>query len=220
MLHVHSISTKSDSSNLKIDFDSLHTQYRTMSSKKLHPMSSNKKKPARDLVEEAVPAGPPRRNKRLRIIPASSSSSSMKPGTNTTISVREVNRLMETQNEDAENKCFTLTHVHVVAIGPNSSGEYTIKLKNGSVVFCAMVTLENEDGTAEFQAKAWGSVMEQITDTNVKKFEAAGEAGQVSILERIDVEFAYECTIKITHWGGRFEAKILNLTAISVEGSP
>ena len=55
----------------------------------------------------------------------------MKQGTNTTISVREVNRLMETQNEDAENKCFTLPHVHAVAIGPNpSSGEYMIKLKN------------------------------------------------------------------------------------------
>ena len=38
---------------------------------------------------------------------------------------------METQNEDAENKCFTLPHVHAVAIGPNpSSGEYMIKLKN------------------------------------------------------------------------------------------
>ena len=184
-------------------------------------MSSNKKKPARDLVEEAVPAGPPRKNKRLKIIPASSSSrSSMKQGTNTTISVREVNRLMETQNEDAENKCFTLTHVHVVAIGPNSSGEYTIKLKNGSVVFCAMVTLENEDGTAEFQAKAWGSVMEQITDTNVKKFEAAGEAGQVSILEKFDATFPYQCTIKMIYWGGRFEAKLLDLTAKSAKGSP
>jgi len=96
-----------------------------------------------------------------------------------------------------------------------------LKLKNGSDIFCAMVTLENEEGTAELRAKTWDSVMEQLTRTYVETFEAADEAGQVSILERIDAEIPiYDCTIKITHWGGLFEAKIPNLTAVMVEDPP
>ena len=78
------------------------------------------------------------------------------------ISVRGASRLVTKQINDALNKCYMLPPVHVIALEPNPSGKFVLKLKNGSDVFSAMVTLENEEGTAELRAKAWGSVMEQL----------------------------------------------------------
>ena len=105
-----------------------------------------------------------------------------------------------------------MSPVFVGGVEPGSnSGEFVLKLKDGSDVFCAIVTFENEEGTAELRAKAWGSVMEQLTCSNVVTFETADEAGKITILESIDAEVPYDCTIKIISWGGRFEAKVVSL---------
>ena len=75
-----------------------------------------------------------------------------------------------------------MSPVFVGGVGPgSSSGEFVLKLKDEGGVFCAIVTPENEEGTAELRAKAWGSVMEQLTGTDVGIFETANEAGKIAI---------------------------------------
>jgi len=147
--------------------------------------------------------------KRVIKVKTKSSSSSV---VRSKISVQEVNRLVTDKVSESVNQCYGVSPVFVVGVEPgSSSGEFVLKLKDGNSVFCAIVTLDNEEGTAQLRAKAWGFVMGQLTGTNVETFETADEAGKITILESIDAEVPYDCTIKITSWGGRFEAKVVSL---------
>ena len=71
------------------------------------------------------------------------------------ISVQEANRLVTNKVSGFVNQCYRMSPVFVGGVEPgSSSGEFVLKLKDGSDVFWAIVTLENEEGTAELRAKA------------------------------------------------------------------
>ena len=73
------------------------------------------------------------------------------------ISVQEANRLVTSKVSESVNQCYGMSPVFVGEVEPgSSSGEFVLKLKDGCDVFCAIVTLENEDGTAELRAKSLG----------------------------------------------------------------
>ena len=114
-----------------------------------------------------------------------------------------------------------LREVQLILVGTASAGYFAMFFASeGNVIIRLAFAFDFEPLaicrlaimlSRKLRAKAWGSVMEQLTGTNVETFETANEAGKITILESIDAEVPYDCTIKITSWGGRFEAKVVSL---------
>ena len=81
--------------------------------------------------------------------------SSSRSAAQSKIPVQEVNRLVTNMVSESVKQCYGMSPVFFGGVEHCSrSGEFVLKLKDGSDIFCAIVTLENEEGKAELRAKA------------------------------------------------------------------